>query len=717
MLGIGSGSHGSASAFMSGSSGYGIFQQVDVTSCKAWSTTDIIGVHQRQLIVTFPSWMVGHVLVGRKFTFCSATVSTTDEVVSIDCTTPKAYLFLHPEGVGGIAEGFAGVGGWAVGVQNMGGSVRMAVEVNPNTAHAYGRAHHMQVMTLDEAMDEIKGGNQLPPCVLIGSILDEKTWVIAGLMGISIWVLSPPCPPWSSSGAQKGLSCGDGRLLVDTLTVAAQLGVHLVAMENVPHITQHEDFPEIKRIAFTLGLPLRVSQVDECLPLLPSNRRRWMAIFISQSFCSSIHVSDADLGFISAVKWPRKLGDHERIYYHIGDADCFLTHLSVSEQMELTPSEDMLNNAKDPNLLPKWQRKPDMTADEVLAMRTITPKDVFRAIMASYGRQHEIPMEYQQNIGNHVFFVKAHPDDCLRLASPWEFLSALGFPVDMVLPEDIFEAWTIAGNALSPAQSTLTCWRLHLILGPQSPFQIASDDLKQMGRMIREKAIKFSNWKEHRENGWRFLIPVQSVNATVMDFEISPTIPYEICMQPEAHSEEQGGICVIAEGQPVRDAKHLSQVLQECPGSAAHRGEKHIAWVIQHSEGQTNQAGWAIPGMSIAHIIQLAFPNCHETEVDLILMNDREVEWQFIPHECKKLNLIVHFRKRICQVLFEHMHRLSVEVDSTWKILDLKGYVASATGTLPSQLEVSQDCFHWEDDESLIQSDDMHFHVRKKLHY
>ena len=528
MLGIGDSSHGSASAFMSGSSGYGEFRQIHVSSCKAWGTTDIPGVSQHPLVIQFPSWMSDQICIGRKFTFCSAMVSTFENEIYIDCNTPEAFLFLHPFVHGGIAEGFAGVGGWAVGIHNMGGEVRLAVEVNPTTAHAYGKSHRMPVMTLDEAMVLIKSGGKIQPCVLIGSILDKRTWVIAGLLDISVWVISPPCPPWSSSGAQKGLRSEDGRLLPDTLTVAAQLGVHLVAMENVPHITQHEDFQEIKRIAYQLGMPLRISQIDDCLPLLPSNRRRWMAIFISQSFCQSHHVSDSQLGFISAVKWPRVLGEHDKINYTIGDADGFITHLSVEEQMELVPSDEIMESAKDPQLLPKWLRKSGMTEDEVLTVRTLTPTSIFRAIMASYGRQHEIPTEYQISKGNHVFFVRTQPGDFLRLASPWEMLSALGFQTNMVLPEDVFEAWTIAGNALSPAQSTLTCWRLHLILGPQSPFHIASDDLKQMGRMIREKSIKFSCWKEHREGGWRQLVPIYPLNATELDLDISPTIPYEV---------------------------------------------------------------------------------------------------------------------------------------------------------------------------------------------
>ena len=709
-MGIGDGSHGSASTFMSGSSGYGKFGQIDASSCKACGTTDIPGISQCQLVVQFPSWMTDQIFEGRKFTFCSATVSTKDDEICIDCTTPEAFLFLHPCGYGGIAEGFAGVGGWAVGIHNMCGDVRMAVEVNPTTAAAYGKSHCMPVMTLDEAMESIKQGEKIKPCVLVGSILDRRTWLIAGLLDISIWLVSPPCPPWSSSGAQKGLRCEDGRLLTDTLTVAAQLGVRMVAMENVPHITQHDDFKEIKRIAFNLDMPLRISQVDECLPVLPSNRRRWMAIFISQSFCQSHHVSDSDLGFISAIKWPRILGDHEKINMTIGDADGFITHLSSEEQMELVPSEEIMENAKDPNLLPKWLRKPAMTAEEVLAARTITPQDVFRAIMASYGRQHEIPMEYQKNVGNHVFFVQVHPGEFLRLASPWELLSALGFQTNMVLPGDIFEAWTIAGNALSPVQSTLTCWRLHLILGPHSPFRLVSSDLRQMGRMIREKSIKFSCWKEHREGGWRQLVPVYPVNATELDMDISPTIPYDICANEE-HCDELISSCVVAAGQPVLDANMLSQCLQECPGSTAHRVEKHVAWVIQHSEGHSNQAGWAFQGMSISQIIKQAFPSCKESDIDLILVGDQDVAWTHIPHDCQKLHIIVHFRKHLCHVLFEHQHRFVVEIDATWKVVDLKGYIAGCTGTLPSQLVLSQNCFHWEDEEAIVQGDDLNFHV------
>ena len=231
--------------------------------------------------IRYPEWMRPFLEIGRWVTVIGATRQVCHDMHTFDCTDDGTFLIPHPHDHGALAEGFAGLGGWTKGAAHIGGRTSLAIEIDETTAKAYSFTHGVKYFTIDDAMTELQKGVGLEPCVIKADILDWRVWQLAGCMNVSTWMMSPPCPPWCSSGRGQGLNNHQGRLLPLSLERAAACGVRFVLMENTANIVRHADFQHVKATAKSVGLRLIVSQIDDPFPVVPCQRRRWMAIFVS----------------------------------------------------------------------------------------------------------------------------------------------------------------------------------------------------------------------------------------------------------------------------------------------------------------------------------------------------------------------------------------------------------------------------------------------------
>lgn len=647
----------------------------------------------REGTLFFPEWMGQHIHVGVGLSMFNFSLQESKNHFMVDGTGQDTFLIPHPRSPGVVAEGFGGLGGWAFGTDFFGVKPALVVEIDSNTAHAYGKGHDFPVFTPSEVEERIRQGTPPTNFVLHSDILDLKVWRIAAILNVDLWLVSPPCPPWCSSGYQKGLGCHEGQLVVFTLQRAASCGICKLMMENVPNIVKHADFMQIRNLASKAGLPLVSAELEDCRAVVPCTRKRWMAIFLHPSSVMSVSGRTQ----AASLQWPRQQAVDGRPAISLKDADCLLLRCSNQQMDELEPSSQQMKLMQDPNLLSPWERNGLLSPEAVLGIRTVPPFGIFKAIMASYGSQDELPLELLMKSGLHTLVLAdSQFKNGVRMICPWEFLASMGFPPTCQLPADIRMAWRMTGNALSPVHAVLCCLRLTYLIRDASPFQPSSFDLAQFARTIQENAIKLSVWKEERDDQWRWLAPSFPEFARV---EISPTLQYQV--EEDLPQINNQGLFIVATGMSdVADIECVKKHLNSECEIPEHFG--FVPWIVVHKDGIFCQGGWPIPRHSIGKLLGLVWPHLSMDDTCHILLNGVEATWGDL---CTKgpIHIEVEFHKKVFSVSVMPMNQhFLFQIDAVWTVADVKGYVGCLVGLLPKQLSLWQGHFQLDDDEFVL---------------
>ena len=206
-----------------------------------------------------------------------------------------------------------------------------------------------------------------------------------------------------------------------------------------------------KKAATRAGLPLGA---EPCRWLCcgSSMSAKEMVWFVCSPECSSSMGTHPN-GSKYAV--PSTLTCHAEAPYTLAVADAIHVNISQSEEQELLVLPQMLEMMKDPQFLPPWMKQVH-TREETWEYRVVKPQWNFQGIMSAYGNQHEISTDLLTKNGLHAFVVVPDPTlpEKFRLASPWEFASAMGLGTNIVLPGVITLAWKMVGKCIGTMPST-----------------------------------------------------------------------------------------------------------------------------------------------------------------------------------------------------------------------------------------------------------------------
>ena len=685
---------------------------------------DLVG---HQLILRYPFWMKDFLRPKTMISYMGATVTNTGSLHVIDVTAKGSTLIPHSRGSFKIAEGCAGLGGWTFGAKYVGSSIALAVEKDFETAKAYSLTHGVPCFLLDDAIRKLSEDKSLPDCVVCGDITDPKIWMLAGFLNIGAWLISAPCQPWCSSGRQTGLHCQEGRLLTTVLEMAGRSGVKFLLMENVPHIAKHQHYRDIKDAARSAGIPLIMSHIDDCSPITPCQRRRWMAIFAHQS----VDVPFESLQSVSCMQWPCVVDGSTKASFHLKEADAIHVNMKDHEREELQPPQQMIDMMNDPRFIPPCLRGDMKMRTELWQHRIVSSTCQFKAIMSAYGSQHEISEELLAKSGLHAFLVAFDPADSnnVRLASPWEFIASMGFPPQVVLPALLKTAWKITGNALSPAQATMCILRCHRLFGPQTPFLPMVGCLAKLALHIRESSMKLSLWKVVEHDGWRklesnFITPffgpvpehVSGVHVGGEDAGISPTMPFKAVEGVPVLNHDKVSIPpvefvdITPKGELPISIDSWIRELQMAPGATMHRQCHHIAWVVCTVNGTFVEAGWAESRRPVFVILTKVWPHVTSEMIEAIHINDTEGCWDELIPAVEHVVVMIRLKPKVCKVLHTTLqHEFRIKVDCSWKIADVRAYVACHLGLMPTQTTIQQHSFEMDDDEYVCIGDDLDF--------
>lgn len=247
-----------------------------------WSIPTSTRLSKTKLLCVVPEWVAAHIHAGDTFVIHNFNRTVEDGILTL---TSKVGSLLPIKKLGDVSsttamEAYAGIAGWSHGAKLCGLETTFAIELDKTTADACGKSLNWPVLDATTAFDMHKN-NMLPrQYVLQANANSLEALYFIGLAGTAVWLISPPCQPWSKAGSMLGLQSEGGQAFVGTVLNAAMMGASLVLAENVPGFPAHKDFKEVLGHISKAGWKCVISSQDGLLPVLPIFRTRWLEFLL-----------------------------------------------------------------------------------------------------------------------------------------------------------------------------------------------------------------------------------------------------------------------------------------------------------------------------------------------------------------------------------------------------------------------------------------------------
>lgn len=605
----------------------------------------------------FPEWVCNHLQTGMNFTVLNFQKKGEGEIITLTGKNEDLLPIVHAQKPGKIAEAFSGLGGWSHGALWCGSSVTMLIESDRAVAEVCGKNHNVQVIGIDAALDMLKHDCIPESFILHASVDDAKVYVIAGLIGISTWLASPPCQPWSRASRQKGLEEEDGAIFGKFMYWLGVARVLCINLENVPGLPKHPHYKTLREIISIAGFDLVLASCDRATPVLPIMRTRWLATCVRKD----VHYTDARLAMAQSVAFPQNIPGVGELN-SIGAFNCVQYELQDWEVMQCVPNASVLQILSDPKFLPPNLRGKNylgMPAKDVLALRLKTVRQPLPNVMAAQGSQHELPCDLLAEKGLFSFILNVN--ECLRFATPFEISSAMGYPATTCFPDDFNQAWHMIGNALAIPHAALQCFRSRVLLEGRSGFGDELKSIKELCQKVLMAKCSLDEFQVVRCDGYMFLRPkvqvARSFPETIIDSSddeievhedegpakkscLSPTwhcMDEEPTLVPELNRSEcpdllptTVGTKIVQIGKPF--FYEIATEIQELSGD-------QVLVKLLHSQGFW-KAAFVTPVMwSIKEIFHLVLPHAKQEHFDLIEVNGHKAWFGSTPIGTKYLNI------------------------------------------------------------------------------
>ena len=337
-----------------------------------------------------------------------------------------------------------GISGWTFASRWMcthGVPIRsaFAIDLDPVACKFYAENHGHQFIQeplTPELLADI-------PAVVCADVGQKDVWMAASLMGCNAITLSWPCVTFSHAGNQAGWNTPGGWALKDALGYATNMQIRWLLLENVPPVWEKAEFKiPLLDLLVQHGFALKFARVLQCDAIVPSSRRRFMALAVSAG--EKGQLSDSDIACIrmAFASPPIKLKDANAWFEE--------THIGLFGQ--LTLEQNILDQYTDVSRAPC----PASTPEQVLQNRLVGPNQTIpgTTIMRSYTKQHNF--RTGKILGN----LRLDEWNMPRFFAPYELLVAMGITSGFVLPKDVEAASALIGNSVTEIHALAAIWAL-----------------------------------------------------------------------------------------------------------------------------------------------------------------------------------------------------------------------------------------------------------------
>eukprot|EP00438_Fugacium_kawagutii_P008691 Skav236551 [mRNA] locus=scaffold1066:29468:34404:+ [translate_table: standard] len=582
------------------------------------------------------------------------------------------YILIHhslKRGRVAMAEIFSGLSGWNRGCQIFGTQVDLFVDLDKAVAQAAACQHQIPLVTPGQFIQRYLETGRYERCVIHGDCRDPEVWVCLGLANVGTILASPPCQPWCSVGTTKGLRSEDGQLLPMTGKWSGQLGVSMLIMENVPGFPKHDDYKAAMKEIESQGLILRIHGVHQIDRVMPVKRDRWLATFVQ----AGVQIPVERLYLAQGISFDNQSFRDVAKSPSLSDADAVHVNVTETERQKYEVSPDALPLLHDVSMAPFWVKQ------KINQLTVVHSYEQLNGIMASYGSQHLISEDLLKQKGLHT--VLACDDQGIRMWSPWEFVSALGYDKGVVLPTCKEVAWQASGNGLSVAHAWLQLHKTHVYLGEMSPFMPVGTVSEQVAS-FQKSSIKLSTCKVISDGMFEMLKIVDCEQAVKKPrIECPPTVPFTVLDGKEDDS------VITTKNWEIQPAFESVQD----PRCIAVQGKEYQGGVVVLIHGQKH---WAMfvnvaPNTKICKLMQAGLPHARSEHFVSFAMQGQTISWDS-SFQCEAMQQII-FNPQSFEVscVEKSLHiALRLVIDVTWTAKSMAAYAAVQLGCNPDVITV-----------------------------
>ena len=507
----------------------------------------------------------------------------------LDCATPISTVEL-----------FSGLGGWHEGMRVAQKCTRALIDFDHQVSAAMAHRLKTDVLSPSAFYGKAVAGSVGGPAVVCASVSDKLVVQGIGLLNTVVALASPPCQPWSASGNGEGLAGPNGQAFRQLFADGADLGLWALAVENVPGIVKHKDFAALKAYAAEQGFHLACESLVNVDSVHPISRERWIAVW-----CRRDKLADADsLRIAGQMCWKQPFVAEPTFQLSLATENAALRRLSSADLSFLIPDAEALEFLGRPDLLPSRDGGGKFFhPSQVIKARTRLLTQPIVAAMASYGKQHKLPIQLlmRKGLTTHLLEVDGH----VRYYHPFEVLAAMGFPPETVLAKDFFDAHRQAGNALTIGHAVLGIAKVDAVLGSLSPFR-PMHDLSELALKIEQHRTGLSAFQVTVQGDFMVLTPVDELESFVPtpskrprvedSTVIPPTVPFGV-LEPAATS-----------ALPFEPEFVMAHQLELSAGSVGHTCSGGIIF-LAHKEGHWMMICHGAPRESLSAFVQRGLPH------------------------------------------------------------------------------------------------------------
>lgn len=344
-------------------------------------------------------------------------------------------------------EMFAGgFGGWshairAMEMQGIPIQCVFALDHHQGSAQTFAKSHCFDSVVTEPRQyhETIREWNEQflgHPKMVVNTSMENMWWLsVIGKFDISIWTLSPPCPPWSSVDKALGLQRSDGRNLLWALMSVSLQRPPVILLENVSSLRQHKHWKFVIGLFRTIQYQIKWMQSLELLDILPHKRDRLILV--------AVDARRPDDFSSTCQSWPTAQKPTFRSYGAIMELNDFW-----KGQAFVTPDE--MKMYLDPCNLPKDVRSmghEKRSKRDVVKYRLRGLDDQASCIMTSYGQPLSLFEPLVQRGGVYGCLI-LDGDQPRKLTVP-EITMLFGLLDRCWLPLDMSSCMLYLGNAIA----------------------------------------------------------------------------------------------------------------------------------------------------------------------------------------------------------------------------------------------------------------------------
>ncbi len=352
----------------------------------------------------------------------------------------------------------SGMGGWSIGAKHAGIRFAVHIEQDRDVAEAGSRVTLTQLVTKEWVRDcsYQTWDNMIQTGVtIIMPFQDDCCWEKISASGVDLVAASLPCPPWSGLTAQQGLRSEAGRLFDDLVEFVSAFQPRMLALENVEGLIMHEHWRHIVGRFNEVGFVVVHESVDKLDAVCPMQRSRASVIFVNTR-----QIDTFEKCVLNNVPLPQLILQPNP-----------LTAGAIHHEIpaELDPFVNI--NSEDRKLLQNpqyWPRywKPGFPLDEHgkvdLRDRLHNPCKPLPCAVAKYGFPTLLHPNGLKDKG--LIMKLLNTGGKIRWISPFEHLTAMGWPIATLIPKDVQLTRMIIGNTISPIHALVTLARAVILL-------------------------------------------------------------------------------------------------------------------------------------------------------------------------------------------------------------------------------------------------------------